>query len=444
MKPRFAILRVVSLLLGLALSAALSRAQEFFKIDQLVRSNGTVTIQFTDSRTGLWTNLYGLEAAASLNPPVNWTNASGAVFAFLGANQYRVTAPALASFSFYRLLDLGSIDSDGDGVPDAVEVALGTNPNVPDWIQDTDGDGFSDGLEIVNGSNPLNASSRIVRGLQPEVQFVQTASRTIEGAGTHSVPIEVSTNYSGLVYYSLSVMSTASNGVDFTHPLNGVVAVQNGAGVIPLNVLDNLAVEDMEAIVLVLEDDLAGTYHTGAFPTHTVLLIDNDANWSGLLQSGVGETSFRLCLMRSNSQSSALLIPSPKSTTNHLGGQLIPVPPPGQKGWPVTNLWLTATEFTGQSVPLPAGTSRLLGASPLVRTLSFSAIPPPLGVTNVLYLFKTNASFGALVIAGEYTEVLAPAQPGGPAMQFTNRGNFFLSREAPVMDPLEIPTAPAP
>ena len=129
-----------------------------------------------------------LDATTSLNPPINWTNASGAVFSSLGGSQYLVTAPAQASFSFYRIVDLGSLDTDGDGVPDAVENALGTNPNVPDWIQDTDGDGYSDGLEIINGASPTNATSRILRGLQPEVQFVQTTSRAIEGVGTHSVP----------------------------------------------------------------------------------------------------------------------------------------------------------------------------------------------------------------------------------------------------------------
>jgi hypothetical protein len=435
---------VVSLFAGLALAPVLSQAQEVFKIDQLVRSNGVVSIQFTDSRSAALATTRALDATASLNPPINWTNASGAVFSSLGGSQYLVTAPALADFSFYRIVDLGALDRDGDGVPDAVEVALGTNPNVPDWIQDTDGDGYSDGLEIVNGSSPTNATSRILRGLQPEVQFVQTTSRTIESAGTYSVPFQFKSNYSGVVYYSISVMSTATNGVDFTHSLNGVVTVQGGAGSIPLNIIDDLVVEDMEAIVLVLEDDVAGTYHTGAFQTHTVLLIDNDANWSGLMQSSVGETSFRLCVLRASGQVSAMLIPSSKATTNHPGGQVIPLPPPGQDGWPVTNLLLTATEFTGQSVPLPAGSSRLLGQVPLVRTLSFSAVPPPPGVTNVLYLSKTNASFGPLVIAGEYDEVVAAAQPGNPFLQFTNRGNFALSREAPVMTPLQIPTTPAP
>lgn len=433
-----------SLVAALALLPAIGHAQEVFKIDQLTRSNGAVSIRFTDTRTNVVGSTYALNAAASLNPPINWTNASGAVLSVLGGNKFLVTAPALSSLSFFRVLDLGQIDSDSDGVPDAVEAALGTNPNVPDWITDTDGDGYNDGLEIVNGSNPLDANSRIQRGLQPEVRFAQTTSRTLEGAGGHSVPLHFNTNYSGLVYYSISVMSTASNGVDFTHPLNGVATAQNGSASIPLNIVDDLEVEDIEAIVLVLEDDLAGTYHTGAFPTHSVLLMDNDANWSGLLQSGVSQTSFRLCVLRSGTQTNAMLIPSPKSTTNHLGGQLIPLPPPGQGGWAVTNLMLTASNFTGQSVPLPAGSSRLMGQVPLSRTLSFSALPPPPGVTNVFYLTKTNASFGPLLIGGSYDEILSPAQAGGASLQFTNRGFFVLAREAPIMTPLEIPTTPAP
>lgn len=417
-------------------------SQEIFTIDQLVRSNDMVTIRFTDSRAVIGAHGHILKAAATLTPPIHWTNAVGAVFSSLGNNQYQFIAPALANMSFYRVVDLGLLDSDADGVPDAVEYALKTNPNVPDWITDTDGDGFNDGLEIVNRSNPNDPASRIARGLQPAVTFLQPTSRTLEGIGSHSVRFQFNANYSGKLHYSISPMSTASNGVDFTHPLKGIVQVQNGAGSIPLNIIDDLAVEDIEAIVLFLEDDAAGTYHTGAYSTHSVLLMDNDANWSGLLQSDVGETSFRLSVMRSTVQTNALLIPSPKATANHSGGQLIPTPPSGQSGWALTNLTLTGSSFIGRSVPLPAGSSRLLAQMPFFRTLSFSAVPPPPGVNNVPYLSKTNATFGALFIAGEFTETLAPASPG--ALQFTNRSNFFLAREAPVMTPLQIPTTPVP
>ena len=46
-------------------------------------------------------------------------------------------------------------DSDGDGIPDAVERNMGTNPYSPD----TDGDGKSDQEEISYGSNPLAADN---------------------------------------------------------------------------------------------------------------------------------------------------------------------------------------------------------------------------------------------------------------------------------------------
>ncbi len=48
-----------------------------------------------------------------------------------------------------------SADSDGDGLPDGQEVALGTNP----LKQDTDGDGVPDKVEVDNGTNPLDSDT---------------------------------------------------------------------------------------------------------------------------------------------------------------------------------------------------------------------------------------------------------------------------------------------
>lgn len=47
------------------------------------------------------------------------------------------------------------VDTDGDGLTDAEETALGTDPD----LADTDGDGYDDGEEASWGSDPLDAAS---------------------------------------------------------------------------------------------------------------------------------------------------------------------------------------------------------------------------------------------------------------------------------------------
>jgi hypothetical protein len=78
-------------------------------------------------------------------------------------------------------------DSDGDGLTDAEERALGTDPNNPDTdgdglsdgdevnrygtnplLVDTDGDGVSDGDEVAAGTNPNDPASFPVAGIPPD------------------------------------------------------------------------------------------------------------------------------------------------------------------------------------------------------------------------------------------------------------------------------------
>ena len=73
------------------------------------------------------------------------TTASGSSNGFpTTGNTFTVVIPAAAS-----------TDSDQDGLSDAQEILLGTDP----FNADTDGDGWPDGLEVALGSSPLNRNS---------------------------------------------------------------------------------------------------------------------------------------------------------------------------------------------------------------------------------------------------------------------------------------------
>jgi hypothetical protein len=69
-------------------------------------------------------------------------------------------APALASPScagdaaFVQITTASYADSDGDGLTDEVEIALGTDPA----NADSDGDGMPDGWEVWNGLDPLDCT----------------------------------------------------------------------------------------------------------------------------------------------------------------------------------------------------------------------------------------------------------------------------------------------
>jgi hypothetical protein len=67
---------------------------------------------------------------------------------------------AMSTWNPYQVMLMRStlrsdVDSDGDGLADFRELALGTDPHNPD----TDGDMLSDGDEVARGTNPLNADT---------------------------------------------------------------------------------------------------------------------------------------------------------------------------------------------------------------------------------------------------------------------------------------------
>ena len=81
------------------------------------------------------------------------------------------------------------LDRDGDGLPDYREVLLGTDPNNPD----TDGDGFNDEVEVTAGSNPLVPNSFLPGHYpaQPLVSILLEGAVGSYGSGTRVAGPEV-------------------------------------------------------------------------------------------------------------------------------------------------------------------------------------------------------------------------------------------------------------
>jgi hypothetical protein len=87
---------------------------------------------------------------------VVYTNAgTGATDSFAFSLSDGYTNPVTGTFNIGIISS--AVDSDRDGLPDALEAILGTNPN----NRDSDGDGVEDGVEVAIGSNPLSGADPV-------------------------------------------------------------------------------------------------------------------------------------------------------------------------------------------------------------------------------------------------------------------------------------------
>ncbi|WP_306466064.1 adventurous gliding motility protein AgmC [Corallococcus exiguus] len=97
----------------------------------------------------------------SVNASGNWSQALPGP---LADGTYTVTAVSTngagtnstTATTTFTVNTAGTVDSDNDGLTDAEEILVGTDPNNPD----TDGDGIPDGIEVkVGGTDPLDSDS---------------------------------------------------------------------------------------------------------------------------------------------------------------------------------------------------------------------------------------------------------------------------------------------
>jgi hypothetical protein len=157
----------------------------------------TITVQDTGSITN-----HQLQSSAALGR--TWGPGAASFVAVPGQPGFfraTISRPAAATV-FYRVLGATSMagtpdDTDGDGLSNALEAILGTNPN----LFDSDGDGFSDGMEYLYGTNPNDPNSFSHLTTLPRAEFAQAMSSATEGSGPHGVTVRFDKTYSGALKY---------------------------------------------------------------------------------------------------------------------------------------------------------------------------------------------------------------------------------------------------
>ena len=163
---------------------------------------------------------------------------SGSTVTIIGVGTSTLTATQAADANYVAATITATLtvklgDSDGDGVPDDVEIREGTDPNNPSSVKDSDGDGVPDYVEIGNGTNPNNPSDAIdsdgdglsdyyeARNAAPTNILLSTSAvneNNVAGAGVINLSA-TDVNIGEVFTYSLVAGTGATNNASFA--ING-------------------------------------------------------------------------------------------------------------------------------------------------------------------------------------------------------------------------------
>ncbi|WP_291400567.1 cadherin-like beta sandwich domain-containing protein, partial [Daejeonella sp.] len=143
-------------------------------LSDLTLSAGSLSPMFASATTAYNSRVSNSVTSISLTPaladanatvkvngvPVVSGQASAAISLAVGPNTISVlvTAQDLSTKAYSVIINRADIDSDGDGVPDQIEVQQGTDPNNPSDTKDSDGDGVPDFIESQEGTDPNNST----------------------------------------------------------------------------------------------------------------------------------------------------------------------------------------------------------------------------------------------------------------------------------------------
>jgi YD repeat-containing protein len=107
-------------------------------------------------------------------------------FTFVATNGAGSSSAFPSSSNTLSILE-GAKDSDGDGLTNAQEIALGTDP----FRADTDGDGFNDGVEASEGSNPLDPHSSPLHYAYAEISIFNNTDPGVVSGMLMGSPVSI-------------------------------------------------------------------------------------------------------------------------------------------------------------------------------------------------------------------------------------------------------------
>jgi hypothetical protein len=233
----------------------------------------------------------------------------------------------------------------------------------------------------LNGDGKVDVADLVLRARYlTSVSFAQTSTIANEGAGIISVNLTLTSPLSAVFQYTVG--GTAVPGKDYV-PLQGTFAVNGTNASIPIRLIDNLIIDGTRTITLNLTapPTNSATFALGTQSMHTVVIQDNDADWTGTLTTEGLQLPFDMVILQSNNAFQGTYTSDGSGTFT--AGQ-----------WPVV-LNVTSNSFNATIGPIQMQNTKSLLNLPLSRWLYLSSNPS----TNAQHILNWNST-----IVGSMTE----------------------------------------
>jgi hypothetical protein len=250
-----------------------------------------------------------------------------------------------------------------------------------------------------------------------EVHFEEATKFVREGSGTVELGVGFNYPFSGILKYS--VKGTATLGQDYLDPLAGSVVVDGAGTSIPLEIVDDLDVENTEFITVDLKFNFDVTdsdidYHLGVPSRALVLLQDNDTVWVGSMMTDNSEETFQMLVRTNGTETYASIISAtnPSAKVGFISAGTIP-----GGTWEASSAHLEASSLFMAYGPVPLGKFQLFGGVDFQRSIEFSV-----DTSSKNHVIWKDA------LLGEFTSVIEPVAPGKSYLRRVETGPVLLIR----------------